>query len=72
MTFYAIQARSIKLGKTQRFLDEDEMKGRRTRDQQLAQRKADAFAGRLNQQALSGATDWVGSIELINSPFKPL
>ena len=70
--FYAIHARSQRLHAAQRFLDEDELKGRRTTDQQLAQRKADAFAERLNQRTAQGVADWRGEIELINSPFKPL
>ncbi len=72
MTFYAIQAQSRKLGKIQRFLDEDEMRGRKTTNAGLAQQKAEAFAARLNQQQLAGATDWQARIELIDSPFKSL
>ncbi len=72
MTFYAIQAYSRKLGKTQRFLDEDEMRGRKTTNSALAEQKAEAFAQRLNQQKLAGAEDWSARIELIDSPFKSL
>ena len=72
MTFYAILARSPSLNRTQRFLDEDEMKGRRTTSPQLARQKADAFAQRLNQQKMMGAADWSAQIELIDSPFRKL
>ena len=72
MSFWAIHARSRKLGRAQRFLDQDEMQGRPTRNPVLAQQKAEAFAQRLNEQALSGATDWRAEIEWISSPLKPL
>ncbi len=72
MTYWAIHARSIKLGRAQRFLDEDEMKGRPTTNQALALQKAQAFAQRLNTQALSGAQDWQPEIELIETPLRRL
>jgi hypothetical protein len=70
--WYAIQARSRRANHCQRFMDEDELKGRRTTNRQLALRKAEAWAERLNQRRLLGQTDWSAEIEEITSPFKPL
>lgn len=70
--FYAIHARSKTANRAQRFLDEDELKGRRTTDLRQARLKAQAFAERCNQRRISGATDWVAEVEEIDSPFKRL
>ena len=70
--FYAIHARSKKVNRGQRFLDEDELKGRRTTDLKLAERKAQAFAEGLNKRKMMGVTDWVAEVSEINSPFTRL
>lgn len=70
--FYAIQARSKTANRAQRFMDEDELKGRRTQDLRQAQLKANAWAERLNQQKFLGADDWRAEIEEINSPLRRL
>ena len=70
--FYAIHARSKKANRGQRFLDEDELKGRRTIDLKLAERKAQAFAEGLNKRKMMGVTDWVAEVSEINSPFTRL
>jgi hypothetical protein len=64
---YMIMAYSPEMNQTQREFDEDSLKGRHTTDARLAQRKADAFAHRLNQQQTLKTTDWVGRIELITT-----
>jgi hypothetical protein len=70
--FYAIHARSKTANRAQRFLDEDELKGRRTTDLKLAERKAQAFAEGLNKRRMMGVSDWRAEVSLIDSPFRPL
>lgn len=70
--FYAIHARSKTANRGQRFLDEDELRGRRTTDLKQAQRKAQAFAEVCNKRRLMGATDWVAEVQEIDSPFTRL
>lgn len=70
--FYAIHARSKTANRGQRFLDEDELRGRRTTNLKQAQMKAQAFAERCNQRQLMGASDWVPEVTEIESPFKRL
>lgn len=70
--FYAIHARSKTANRGQRFLDEDELRGRRTTDLKQAERKAQAFAEGLNKRKMMGATDWVAEVSEINSPFTRL
>tara|TARA_B110000977_G_C10593626_1_gene305346 strand:+ start:241 stop:453 length:213 start_codon:yes stop_codon:yes gene_type:complete len=62
---YEILAYSKTLNQTQRELDQDAMQGRPTTAELLAQRKADAFAHRLNTQKKLRVTDWVGRIKRI-------
>lgn len=70
--FYSIQARSKRAQQAQRFFDEDELKGRRTTNLREAERKAAAFAERLNQRAFLKCSDWQAEVVEINSPFRPL
>ncbi len=70
--FYAIHARSKSANRAQRFMDEDELKGRRTLDLRQANLKAAAFAERCNQRQLMGATDWRAEVVEIDSPFRRL
>lgn len=70
--FYAIHARSKSANRAQRFMDEDELHGRKCVDLRQATRKAEAFAGRLNQQKFLGKEDWRAEVEEINSPFRLL
>ena len=65
--FYAITAHSRTKNQTQRELGEDELKGRPQTDSKRAEKMADAFAHRLNEQRFLGAFDWVGRIEYINN-----
>jgi hypothetical protein len=65
MIIYAIQAYSLKNNQTQRELDEDALKGRHCTDLVMAQRKAESFATRLNQQQLLKSTDWEPRVEAI-------
>jgi hypothetical protein len=53
-------------------MDEDELHGRKCIDLRQATRKAEAFAGRLNQQKFLGKEDWRAEVEEINSPFRLL
>lgn len=64
---YEITAHSPSKNQTQREFDEDSLKGRHTTDAKLAQRKADSFAQRLNQQRFLGAADWRARIRLIKT-----
>ncbi len=66
-TFYAITAHSRSKNQTQRELGEDELKGRPQTDSKRAEKMADAFAQRLNNQKFLGVFDWVGRIEYINN-----
>lgn len=65
--FYAITAYSRIRNQTQRELGEDELKGRPQTDSKRAEKMADAFAQRLNNQKFLGTFDWTGRIELINN-----
>ena len=64
---YEILAYSKTLNQTQREFDQDALEGRATTNSQLAQRKADSFAHRLNTQRKLKATDWTGRINLITT-----
>ena len=64
---YEILAYSPSTNTLQREFDQDALQGRPTSTQQLAQRKADSFASRLNAQQKLRATDWEGQVRLINT-----
>ena len=64
---YEILAYSKSLNQTQREFDQDALQGRATTNQTLAQRKADAFAHRLNTQQKLRVTDWTGKVKLIST-----
>ena len=64
---YEILAHSKTLNQTQREFDQDALQGRATTNQALAQRKADAFAHRLNTQQKLRVTDWTGRTKLITT-----
>jgi hypothetical protein len=64
---YEILAYSKTLNQTQREFDQDALQGRATTNQALAQRKADAFAHRLNTQQKLRVTDWTGRTKLITT-----
>ena len=64
---YTILAHSDKVNQTQREFDQDSLQGSHTTSRQLAERKAAAYALRLNQQKFLKATDWVGRVELITT-----
>ena len=66
MRIYAIQAYSPSKNQLQREFDEDALKGRHCTDLKLAERKAQSFATRLNQQQLLNATDWKPRVESVN------
>ena len=64
---YEIRAYSKSRNETQREFDQDALQGRPTLTQELAQRKADAFAHRLNEQRKLKANDWVGQVKRIQT-----
>jgi hypothetical protein len=64
---YEILAYSKNLNQTQREFDQDALQGRPTQDARLAQRKADAFAHRLNAQQKLRTADWVGRVNYITT-----
>lgn len=70
--FYAIQARSRRANHCQRFMDQDELEGRRTTNKKLANQKAEAWAAQCNQRRLLGQTDWRAEVIEIDSPFRHL
>ena len=63
---YAILAFSYSKNETQRELNLEN--NPRVTDQAYAQKIAESFAMRLNQNQFLNATDWVARIELINDP----
>lgn len=64
---YEIRAYSKSRNETQREFDQDALQGRPTQTLELAQRKADAFAHRLNTQRKLRVTDWVGQVKQIQT-----
>lgn len=64
---YEIRAYSKSRNETQREFDQDALQGRPTLTQELAQRKADAFAHRLNEQRKLKTADWVGQVKQIKT-----
>lgn len=64
---YEIRAYSPSKNEVQREFDQDALQGRPTQNATLAQRKADAFAYRLNLQKKLKTNDWVGQIILIST-----
>ena len=64
---YEIRAYSPSKNEVQREFDQDALQGRPTQNESLAQRKADAFAHRLNLQKKLKANDWEGRIVLIST-----
>ncbi len=66
---YAIQAWSPSQRQLQRLFDQRALtENQHESDPIMAQRKADAFAHRLNTERKLNAEDWQGRIELINHP----
>lgn len=64
---YEIRAYSPSKNEVQREFDQDALQGRPTQNEALAQRKADAFAYRLNLQKKLKTNDWEGQIVLIST-----
>ena len=64
---YEIRAYSPSKNEVQREFDQDALQGRPTQNAVLAQRKADAFAHRLNIQKKLKTNDWEGQIVLIST-----
>tara|TARA_Y100000389_G_C17471282_1_gene531378 strand:+ start:17441 stop:17656 length:216 start_codon:yes stop_codon:yes gene_type:complete len=64
---YEIRAYSPSKNEVQREFDQDALQGRPTQTAVLAQRKADAFAYRLNLQKKLRVDDWEGQIVLIST-----
>lgn len=64
MEEYIIKAYSATANITQREL---QLMGPQPSNAREAQMLADSFARRMNEQALMGATDWVGIIEAVDS-----
>tara|TARA_B110000977_G_scaffold199118_1_gene285587 strand:+ start:13855 stop:14070 length:216 start_codon:yes stop_codon:yes gene_type:complete len=64
---YEIRAYSPSKNEVQREFDQDALRGNPTQNELLAQRKADAFAHRLNLQKKLKANDWQGQIVLIST-----
>jgi len=64
-TVYAVMAWSPSKRQLQREFDEDALKGNHTYDPQLAMRKAQAFAERLNSIKKLKTQDWEPKIEAI-------
>jgi len=64
MSEYIVLARSNRLNETQREIN---LMSAHPSTQQEAQRFADSFASRLNQQGFLATQDWVGQVELIQA-----
>jgi hypothetical protein len=64
MQEYIVKAYSNKLNETQREIN---LMSRHPSTAPEAQRFADSFASRLNQQGFLATQDWVGQVELIGA-----
>ena len=64
---YEIRAYSPSKNEVQREFDQDALQGRPRQTAALAQRKADAFAYRLNLQKKLKVNDWEGQTILIST-----
>jgi hypothetical protein len=66
-TVYAIMAWSPSKRQLQREFDEDSLKGNHTYDKNMAMKKAQAFAERLNSLKKLKTDDWQPKIEAITN-----
>ena len=66
MSEYIVLARSNRLHESQREIN---LMSAHPSTEQEAQRFANAFASRLNQQGFLATQDWVGQVELIGARY---